>query len=56
MCVFLMNKTGVKFVVEDGTHAPAADIFDMVVDELDMPDEACDAFCLWLTSPLLGKY
>ena len=51
-----MDKTGINLTVEDGQHATAGELFEMVMDEMKFPHEAREAFSLWLVSDLLGAW
>jgi len=51
----MMDKTGIHFTVEDGQNAEAGELFDYVMEELSLPEEAREVFSLWLISDLLGK-
>ena len=51
-----MDKTGINLTVEDGQHATAEELFEMVMDEMKFPHEAREAFSLWLVSDLLGVW
>ena len=53
--IYFMDKTGINLTVEDGQHATAGELFEMVMDEMKFPHEAREAFSLWLVSDLLGK-
>ena len=53
--IYFQDKTGLHLTVEDGQHAEAGELFEMVMDEKNFPHEAREAFSLWLVSDLLGK-
>ncbi|KAK6182084.1 hypothetical protein SNE40_009848 [Patella caerulea] len=53
MIVFLRDRTGIHFNLEDGHLAQADDLLDLVIDEKNLPDIAKQAFALWIVSDLL---
>lgn len=55
MIVYFPDKTGISLNVEDGQNAEAGEIFEMVMEEMRFPNEARQAFSLWLVSDYLGE-
>jgi len=55
VCLFLRNRTGIHVQLEEGHQAEADDLFDIVLQDQNLPPECEDVFALWLVSPLLGK-
>ncbi len=55
MVIYFQDKTGVHLKVEDGQHAEAGELFEMVMEEMKLSNQAREAFSLWLVSDLLGK-
>ena len=53
--IYLMDKTGIHFNVDDGQKAEAGELFEYVMEELQLPAEAREVFSLWLVSDLLGE-
>ncbi|XP_064621374.1 putative FERM domain-containing protein FRMD8P1 isoform X2 [Lineus longissimus] len=53
MCIYLMDKTGLQFVVEDGRRSKAEELQEMVIQDIGISEEAREIFSLWLMSPLL---
>ena len=53
--VYFEDKTGINLSVEDGQHADAGELFEIIMDEMSFPAVARDIFSLWLVSDLLGK-
>ena len=49
-----MDKTGLTLPVLDGQHAEAGELFEMVMQEQELPHEAREVFSLWMVSDLLG--
>ena len=52
--VYLMDKSGLRFTIDDGHTKEAGHLFDNVMEELGLPAEAREVFSLWLVSDLLG--
>lgn len=52
--IYLMDKTGLHFEIEDGHVAEAGELFEYVMEELKLPTQAREVFSLWLVSDLLG--
>jgi len=50
-----MDKSGIQLSVEDGQHAEAGELFEMVMEEMKFPAVAREVFSLWLVSDLLGE-
>ena len=50
-----MSSLGIKMEVEDGTSATCVELISTLIeeDELNLPRQAMDVFCLWMRSPLL---
>ena len=55
MVVYLRDRTGVMFTLEDGHLARAEELLEMVCEEQGLPAEAQRVFALWLVSTLIGK-
>ena len=55
LCIYLMSSLGIKMEVEDGTSATCVELISTLIeeDELNLPRQAMDVFCLWMRSPLL---
>ena len=55
LCIYLMSSLDIKMEVEDGTSATCVELISTLIeeDELNMPRQAMDVFCLWMRSPLL---
>merc|ERR1719266_459224 len=55
VCIYLMSAVGIKMEVEDGTSATCVELISTLIeeDELNLPRQAMDVFCLWMRSPLL---
>uniref|UniRef100_A0A915CY78 FERM domain-containing protein 8 n=1 Tax=Ditylenchus dipsaci TaxID=166011 RepID=A0A915CY78_9BILA len=52
--IFFPNGKAVQFAVENGQQAPSSALLDLMADHLEIDSAvACDAFALWLISPLL---
>lgn len=56
VCIFLRDRTGIHVSLEEGHQAEADDLFDIVLQDQNLPNECEDVFALWLVSPLLGNY
>ena len=54
--MYFEDKTGINLSVEDGQHADAGELFEIIMDEMRFPAVARDVFSLWLVSDLLGKF
>jgi len=54
--VYFEDKTGIDLSVEDGQHAEAGELFEIIMDEMKFPAVARDVFSLWLVSDLLGEF
>ena len=52
--IYFMDKTGLTLPVLDGQHAEAGELFEMVMQEQELPHEAREVFSLWMVSDLLG--
>lgn len=55
VAVFLIEKVGRLLNLEFGKDTTAGLISKMMVENLAMPSQAKDVFCIWLISPLLRK-
>ncbi|XP_041352332.1 putative FERM domain-containing protein FRMD8P1 isoform X4 [Gigantopelta aegis] len=53
MVVYLRDRTGVMFSLEDGHLARADELIEMVCEEQGLPQEAQRVFALWLVSTLM---
>ncbi|XP_035684288.1 FERM domain-containing protein 8-like [Branchiostoma floridae] len=53
LCVYSMDKCGLQFCLDNGKHTTAGELSKLVQGNLDLPQQASEVFCLWLTSPLL---
>ena len=53
LVVFLRDRGGIYFHLEDGHQARADEILQLVMEEHDLPPEARHVFCLWFVSPIL---
>lgn len=51
--VYFNDKTGIVLKVENGHLSTAGDIFQMVIDELQLPEESKETFAMWMVSSLL---
>ena len=54
--IYFADKTGLDLMVDDGQHATAGELFEMVMEEMSFPEEARNIFSLWLVSELIGSY
>lgn len=54
VCIFMRDRSGIHVQLEEGHHAEADDLFDIVLQDQGLPAECEDVFALWLVSPLLG--
>lgn len=55
VCIFMRNRSGIHMQLDEGHNAEAEELFDIVVQENNLPKECEDVFSLWLVSPILGK-
>lgn len=53
LIIYLMDKSGLQFTIEDGHGAEAGELFENVMEELRLPDIGREVFSLWLVSDLL---
>ena len=50
----MRDRSGIHAQLDEGHNAEAEDLFDIVLQELGLPEECEDVFALWLVSPILG--
>lgn len=53
--IYFMDKSGVHLTVEDGQNAEAGELFEMVMEEMNLHQSAREVFSLWLVSDFLGE-
>uniref|UniRef100_A0A0B7AES9 FERM domain-containing protein 8 n=1 Tax=Arion vulgaris TaxID=1028688 RepID=A0A0B7AES9_9EUPU len=53
LVVFLRDKTGIHFTLEDAPITQCSGLLQLVILEQNLPQEASDVLCLWLISPVL---
>ncbi|XP_059145353.1 putative FERM domain-containing protein FRMD8P1 isoform X2 [Physella acuta] len=53
LVVFLKDRTGVHFTLEDAPQSKCENLIDLVINEQGLPPEASDIFSLWLVSPII---
>lgn len=53
LVVFLRDREGIYFHLEDGHLARADELLDLVIEEQGLPPEAKEVFSLWFVSPIL---
>jgi hypothetical protein len=53
LVVFLRDKTGIHFTLEDAPVVQCSGLLELVIQEQNLPPEASHVFCLWLISPML---
>jgi len=53
LVVYFCDKTGLHLTVEDGQHMEAGELFEVVMDEMQLPAQCREVFSLWLVSDLL---
>ncbi|XP_071961994.1 FERM domain-containing protein 8-like isoform X2 [Antedon mediterranea] len=53
MCIFLRTGNVYEFTLDNGGMVTASSLQEMMLETLEMTEEADDVFYIWLTSPLL---
>ena len=53
MVVFLRDRAGIYFHLEDGHLVRADELLELVIEEQGLPPEAKEIFSLWFVSPIL---
>ena len=53
MVVFLRDRAGIYFHLEDGHLVRADELLELVIEEQGLPPEAREIFSLWFVSPIL---
>lgn len=53
LVVFLRDRAGVYFHLEDGHTVRSDELLELVIDEQGLPPEAKEVFSLWFVSPIL---
>ncbi|XP_052275436.1 FERM domain-containing protein 8-like isoform X1 [Dreissena polymorpha] len=53
VCIFMRNRSGIHMQLDEGHNAEAEELFEIVVQENNLPKECEDVFSLWLVSPIL---